>query len=286
MQLEWMIEFTKYRTNFTNTFFKLVNFFDTPYFFFCIIPFIIIGISYRWGVRFFYLTILNGVVNYSLKIFFQVPRPCSIEPKLALVHVSNYSFPSGAAQYSIILAGLLIATWRSSWAKVVGISYVLIIGFSRVYLGVHYPTDILFGWFVGGTILFLFLKLYQPLENHIKKEPKKSLFLATFLPLFLVLTTFNVNIINFMSLFFAFSIGVYISTKYKLYLKDPKNILESILRGLFAIATTNALLGLLLILFGKQNFTFNLISNLAAAIWISLIISPIINIIKKNRIIY
>ncbi|PIS01648.1 MAG: hypothetical protein COT84_00990 [Chlamydiae bacterium CG10_big_fil_rev_8_21_14_0_10_35_9] len=281
MQLEWMIEFAKYRINFINLFFKLINFFDTPYFFFCLIPFVIIGISYRWGVRFFYLTILNGIVNYSLKIYFQVPRPCSIEPKLALVHVSNYSFPSGAAQYSIILAGLLIATWRSSWAKVVGVSYVLIIGFSRVYLGVHYPTDILFGWVVGGTVLFLFLKLYQPLEKLIKKNSKKSLFLVTSLSLFLALITLNANIVNFMSLLFAFSIGTYFTTRCKLYLKDPKGILESILRGLFAIATTYALLGLLLILFGKQNFSFNLVSNLIAALWLSLIISPIINKIKK-----
>ncbi|MBW4560853.1 MAG: phosphatase PAP2 family protein [Mojavia pulchra JT2-VF2] len=62
----------------------------------------------------------------------------------------DYGFPSGHAMSSMTLvAALVILTWGTRWGKLVlilGILFVLAIGWTRLYLGVHYPSDILAGW--------------------------------------------------------------------------------------------------------------------------------------------
>lgn len=104
----------------------------------------------RWAI-----SLLAGVggataINMLLKVMFQRPRPLLWEP---LVHESSYSFPSGHAMVSMALAATLVSwLWYTRWryvAMAAGAAYVLTVGLSRVYLGVHYPTDIIAGWCVS-----------------------------------------------------------------------------------------------------------------------------------------
>ena len=93
--------------------------------------------------------ILNNVIKYLLK----VPRP-DID---TLSTAGSYSFPSGHAMSSLIFYGLLAyftyhLTRRrglTALAVIFSIIIVLLIGFSRLYLGVHYPSDVLAGFIAG-----------------------------------------------------------------------------------------------------------------------------------------
>ncbi|MEF3301709.1 phosphatase PAP2 family protein [Paenibacillus sp. GYB003] len=107
------------------------------------------------------LLILNLAVAFGLykglKSVFERPRPSAD----ALIHASGSSFPSGNALMSAsfygLVAYLLYRQLKRSapglaWTiALLGIALVLLIGVSRVYLGVHYPTDILAGYAVGGA---------------------------------------------------------------------------------------------------------------------------------------
>ncbi len=106
----------------------------------------------RWRSLAYLLTTLLGsiVINRTAKVLLHRVRPHlweSPSPEF------DYGFPSGHAMSSMTLvAALVILTWNSRWrwpVLVTGGIFVLAIGWTRLYLGVHYPSDILAGWMVS-----------------------------------------------------------------------------------------------------------------------------------------
>jgi len=106
---------------------------------------------------FMFLSILGGwVVSQVAKFGIGRPRP-DIVPHLVEVH--DMSFPSGHAMLSAVtyltLAALLSRAEQYRSTRIfllgTGIFLTLLIGISRIYLGVHYPTDVLGGWCAGAT---------------------------------------------------------------------------------------------------------------------------------------
>ena len=106
----------------------------------------------RYSDALFAAVSLGGVavVNVILKSIFERPRPDLWD---WLIHETSMSFPSGHATATMALAMcILILVWRTKWRLAACITlflYVVSIGISRLYLGVHYPTDILGGWLLG-----------------------------------------------------------------------------------------------------------------------------------------
>lgn len=104
---------------------------------------------------FLFLSVLSGwLASTGLKIIVARARP-DVVPHL--VDVNDLSFPSGHAMVSAVtyltLGALLARTQRFRATRIfvmaAGIFLAVIIGLSRIYLGVHYPTDVLAGWVAG-----------------------------------------------------------------------------------------------------------------------------------------
>lgn len=91
-----------------------------------------------------------SIINIILKSIFRRDRPQLWD---WIVSESGTSFPSGHAMASSALAlSLMVIFWRTKWrwlAVGTGIVYILLIAFSRIYLGVHYPTDIIASWLIS-----------------------------------------------------------------------------------------------------------------------------------------
>jgi membrane-associated phospholipid phosphatase len=103
------------------------------------------------SARFFVVAVLGAaVLNVIMKSAFHRPRP-ELWPRL--MQQSGASFPSGHSMYSAaFVTALILLAWntRFRWlALVLGTLFTLLIGWSRVELGVHYPTDVLAGWLTG-----------------------------------------------------------------------------------------------------------------------------------------
>jgi membrane-associated phospholipid phosphatase len=101
------------------------------------------------------------IINTILKLIFARPRP-EVFPPLTVEH--SYSFPSGHTSTAIAFYGLLaVLLWRAhhrGWALLSG-GWVLAVAFSRVYLGVHYPSDVLGSLTLGVVWLFAVLLVYD-----------------------------------------------------------------------------------------------------------------------------
>lgn len=122
--------------------------------------------------------LVQGVGNFLLKLFFDRPRP-SVEH---LVYAPHSSFPSGHAMGSMLFYGTLIfilpklikqPSLRLTAQVLLGIIIVLV-GTSRIYLGVHYPTDIMGGFLFGLAWLCVSYPIYQKYEFIQSFEGKKA----------------------------------------------------------------------------------------------------------------
>jgi membrane-associated phospholipid phosphatase len=106
----------------------------------------------------FILISMVGIANVSwlLKVLVNRSRPM-LWPRI----VQDYgaSFPSGHSDYAAAFACVFILMfWRTPWRYTIvclGITWMLLMGLSRIYLGVHFPTDVLGGWFLGWAWVFL-----------------------------------------------------------------------------------------------------------------------------------
>jgi undecaprenyl-diphosphatase len=112
---------------------------------------VVVSLALRRRFRdglFFSLAVIGSVVlNIVAKNYFARLRP---DLWLSLTPETTYSFPSGHAMGSATLGmALIILYWPTRWrwpTMVASLVFVFLVGVSRVYLGVHYPSDILAGW--------------------------------------------------------------------------------------------------------------------------------------------
>jgi membrane-associated phospholipid phosphatase len=125
---------------------------------------LLIGAILAWRHRWYELSMLvlavagGGLINLLLKALFARDRPAFPEP---LVTAPGSSFPSGHAMAAMIFYGLMMyfgVRWLTAWrwrvlVVVAGTVLIALIGFSRIYLGVHYLSDVLGGYMAGLTWL-------------------------------------------------------------------------------------------------------------------------------------
>jgi membrane-associated phospholipid phosphatase len=126
-------------------------------FFLLLFPFLCWCLDSRLGLRLAVAYSLSGYLNYVLKQALAQPRPVDLVPGIALIEASGFGLPSGHAQGAVVLWGLLAlhAVWHGfrRWLWAPAATLMLAVGLSRVYLGVHFPTDVLAGWAVGALVL-------------------------------------------------------------------------------------------------------------------------------------
>lgn len=114
--------------------------------------------------------LLVTIVNKSIKHIIQRPRP---EDILHLVNEGGFSFPSGHSITSMFVYGMLLyliqthvrnRKLRAALSIIAAIGIVLV-GPSRIYLGVHYPTDVLAGWCLGFAALMFGIEILKRVER-------------------------------------------------------------------------------------------------------------------------
>lgn len=118
-------------------------------------------------------------VNYIMKLYFHRARP--LHPLMD--PLKTFSFPSGHSTSAIIFYGLLAyLLWKTDLPKSYRyfltsllFLFAILIGFSRIYLRMHYPSDVLAGFFIGFAWLALSVWLFEKLKKKSDKEINQPL---------------------------------------------------------------------------------------------------------------
>lgn len=146
----------QYRTPLLDTFFKCITALGEEEFYFAALPLLLWSLEYSLAVRLVGFVLLSHYCNIFIKDLVREPRPFLSNPAIQLISVGGYSFPSNHAQTGLVFwLGLGLVSARK-WLYIFLAALVILIGGSRIYLGVHYPSDVLAGWLIGGSLLAVF----------------------------------------------------------------------------------------------------------------------------------
>jgi membrane-associated phospholipid phosphatase len=168
--LEWIRAIQSAAFPLATSVFKIITALVSEYIFFLFLPALYWFWDEKKAFRLGCLAVVSLWLNDMLKVLFRMPRPFHLEPALGMIYQEGYGFPSGHAQLSLTLI-FPLAFWLAQrftkplyrllvWAAAALV--ILAVGFSRLYLGVHFPQDIAGGWILGALLLAAFFFLQSP----------------------------------------------------------------------------------------------------------------------------
>lgn len=150
----------------------IFTFLGTEEFYLLFMPAVFWCFDAKLGFRLGVLLLSSAGINAMLKLIVGWPRPYWVrEEVLALSSNSDFGFPSGHAQNAVALWGRFAAARSARWASAAFGLLILLISLSRIYLGMHFPVDVLGGWIIGGAILVLSLKLEPVIHRYFSEGP-------------------------------------------------------------------------------------------------------------------
>lgn len=169
MQLLYALE--KIRCSFLDTVVSVVTNLGSE------VAFLLIALAMFWCIdkkRGYYLMTVGffgTVINQFMKLWFRIPRPWVQDPNFTIVEsaraeATGYSFPSGHTQNSVGTFGSIARTTKRKWVRWLCVAICVLVPFSRMYLGVHTPQDVLVAAMTAVILIFvLYPILYKGSEK-------------------------------------------------------------------------------------------------------------------------
>lgn len=170
-----------------DAFFRAITFLGEEQFYLILLSLIFWCLDKGAGARLAFLFLFSAYANNGLKEIFRAPRPFQFDPRVREIgKATGYGFPSGHAQGTGVVWGYLATQWRKVWAWALGIVLPLLVALSRVYLGVHFPHDVVGGLLAAVLLIFIYNWLFPAAAARIGAFPLGArLALATVIPLML-----------------------------------------------------------------------------------------------------
>ena len=165
----------------------------------------------KMGEYIAYASLTSVLVNGAIKDIFKAKRPIG-EPGIRSLRVetaTGYSFPSGHTQGTASFWAAIAIYLKKNYMYGISGLIIILVAISRLYLGVHYPKDVLFGAIFGILTSFITYKLFNKVNNKI------ALYFITFI-IFIpaLLYAHSADFIKGMGTFLGFALGIYVEKKY------------------------------------------------------------------------
>jgi membrane-associated phospholipid phosphatase len=189
--------------------FRAITFMGEEDFFMILLPLMLWCVDFAFGARLTFFFLFSTVLNSATKGAFAHPRPFELDPAVKLHDATGYGLPSGHSQSAVVVWGTIASYARKWWAWAVAIALMVAIGFSRIYLGVHFPTDVLAGWTIGVILLAAYILLVPRIEAWLKSlNLVVRLVLVTAIPLVLALLHPTSDTLAAMGVFLGAGVGI------------------------------------------------------------------------------
>ncbi len=246
VEMDWIYAIQSARAPLLDSVFSALNLVDTPQFALLLIPLIWYGVSQKAGARLCYILAINGVLNWTLKHLIMQPRPIAFDPNVPLVLLkSPFGMPSGGAQSAVLYAFLIACALQNFWGYFAAINIFFWLSFSRVYLGLHFPTDIVGGWIAGLFLVATYFFLFPKVEDYLSKQSlEKQLSIGLFIPFFSLLIPLpfdGTRIYAIAAFCISIALGLYLCSKTNLLLPAQTSLGRRLLRISIPLMGTFAL---------------------------------------------
>jgi membrane-associated phospholipid phosphatase len=151
-------------------FFQVYTNFGGAYYLY-LVPLILWSVDYRMGLRVVALLVATLFLNTTIKEWLGQPRPFQLDARVISDGEMGYGLPSGHAQLVVVFWGLIASWIDRRWFWCLAALIMISMGFSRIYLGVHFISDVVVGWVLGVLTLLLFLRHVPQLERLLGAIP-------------------------------------------------------------------------------------------------------------------
>jgi membrane-associated phospholipid phosphatase len=162
---------------------QFFTFLGNEEFYLLVMPILVWSVNYRFGVRVGVLLLTTGSINWIGKVSLHQPRPYWYDPSVKNLSApaEGFGMPSGHSMSSSAIFGLVAAIIKRFWVTILMVLIFIMVGLSRIYLGVHFTIDVVLGWTLGLIMLWLFLKFETPLVAWFKSKKVGTQILTIFL---------------------------------------------------------------------------------------------------------
>lgn len=172
-------------------FMEFITFFGTVEFYIIFIPFLYWTVNQKWGFRVFLILLFTDFISASFKLLLHQPRPYWVSEEVRLVGggETSYGITSSHSSNPPAVLGYLAVHIRQRWMWVVAVVAPLLISYSRMHMGVHFPHDVVAGWILGILMLVLFVRYETGISESLQKRSTGSLIGLGFLISLVMITT-------------------------------------------------------------------------------------------------
>jgi membrane-associated phospholipid phosphatase len=152
--VQWVQSF---RHPILDQFFLAINFLGEEDFYLLFLPFLFWCVQKQLAYRLAFLFLFSSYVNQFFKNLFAAPRPYQVDPKLyAPLKTTGYGIPSGHTQSATVTWGYFATQLKTPLWWTLAIALPLLVGIARMYLGDHFPQDVIAGALIGAILVALF----------------------------------------------------------------------------------------------------------------------------------
>jgi membrane-associated phospholipid phosphatase len=198
--------------------FKSLTFLGNLEFFLILMPLIYWCLDRRMGARLLILFLISAYINSVAKVIADQPRPFQYDSRVkALVHAGGGGLPSGHTQSAVVVWGYLASQAGRRMLWILAGFLMIAIPMSRLYLGVHFPTDLLGGYILGILLLGLYLQSVLKVETWlIQKGLLWQIGLAVVLPILFIYVNpkGSIDALNAGSVLLGFAPGIILERRW------------------------------------------------------------------------